>query len=59
MLEQISFDISHVICRPVSNMLSLTSMLENNILDEKMLKEYSNYIQIIAKELNGVYSRKK
>lgn len=59
MLEQISFDISHVICRPVSNMLSLTSMLENNILDEKMLKEYSNYIKIIAKELNGVYSRKK
>ena len=65
-LEQISFDISHVIRRPVSNMLSLTSMIENDEIDEKMLKEYSGYIKVIAKELdeftrrlNDAYSRKK
>ena len=51
-LEQISFIISHVIRRPVSNMLSLISMIENDEIDEKMLKEYSGYIKLIVKWLH-------
>jgi signal transduction histidine kinase len=65
-LEQISFDISHVIRRPVSNMLSLTSMIESDHINEKQLKEYSGYIKVVAKELddftkklNEVYYKKR
>ena len=47
-------------------MLSLTTLIENDNLDEHRIKEYSRYIKIVAKELddftrklNEVYNEKK
>ena len=63
-LEQILFDISHVMRRPVANMLGLTSALNDESLDENSLKMYSSYLREIAEEmdqyihkLNTDYSR--
>jgi PAS domain-containing protein len=52
-LEQISFDISHVLRRPVSTMLGITNMLEleDNLSQEK-IKEYSGYIKTVSSELD-------
>ncbi|WP_419210863.1 GAF domain-containing protein [Maribacter sp. X9] len=66
-LEQISFDISHVLRRPVASMLGITSLLESEeYLSTMKLKEYSNYMKIIVNELeqftrnlNDIYHRKK
>lgn len=66
-LEQISFDISHVLRRPVTTMLGITNLLESeDNLSQDKINEYSGYIQSISKELeeftqelNKVYSEKK
>ncbi len=66
-LEQISFDISHVLRRPVSTMMGITDLLESEEnLSQKKIKEYSGYIKSITKELdeftrklNKIYSEKK
>jgi len=66
-LEQIAFDISHVLRRPVTTMLGITNLLqsEDNLSYEKIM-EYSGYFQSISKELeeftqelNRIYSEKK
>jgi len=66
-LEQISSDISHVLRRPVTSMLSITNLLESDQeLSTEKLKKYSEHIKTIANELekftrklNEVYSEKK
>ena len=65
-LEQISFDISHVLRRPVSTMLGLTAIIEKEKMDEKGFKEYAGYIKVVSEELerftrqlNEVYEKKK
>ena len=65
-LEQISFDISHVLRRPVSTMLGLMAIIEKEEMDEKGFKEYAGYIKVVSEELerftrqlNEVYVRKK
>jgi signal transduction histidine kinase len=57
-IEQIAFDISHVLRRPVATLLGLTSLIgtDNNI-DEARLKEYSNYINKVSVELDN-YTKK-
>ncbi|MCM8570429.1 PAS domain-containing protein [Gramella jeungdoensis] len=65
-LEDISFDISHVLRKPVTNMLSITSLIEEDRINEETLKRYARLINIIAEELdnftrnlNGIYQEKR
>ena len=65
-LEQIAFDISHVLRRPVTSMLGMINLIESEkSLSFKKLKEYSGYIKTITEELetftlnlNDIYSKK-
>jgi hypothetical protein len=65
-LEQIAFDISHVLRRPVTTILGITNLLESEQeLSYENLKEYSGYIKKVSheleaftQELNEVYSKK-
>ncbi|MEM7297899.1 MAG: GAF domain-containing protein [Bacteroidota bacterium] len=57
-IEQISFDISHILRRPVTTLLGLSSVIEKDEnLDEKKLKEYSGYIRSVSDELDN-FTRK-
>ncbi|MAG87745.1 MAG: hypothetical protein CMB97_10360 [Flavobacteriaceae bacterium] len=57
-LEQITFDISHVIRKPLTTLLALNSNLRNHDeLNETDLREYSDMINIVIKELD-VFTRK-
>jgi len=66
-LEQILFDISHVLRRPVTTMLGIMNLIDSEQkLSEEKLKEYSEYIKAVTKELeeftinlNKIYSEKK
>ncbi len=51
-MEQLAFDISHVLRKPVATLLSLTSILEKDKMEEKEIREYSGYIQTVSKELD-------
>ncbi|WKN46300.1 GAF domain-containing protein [Tunicatimonas pelagia] len=65
-LEQIAFDISHVLRSPITSMLGITNLLgTEKKLSEKRIREYSKYIQIVATEmeeftrsLNAIYLEK-
>lgn len=66
-LEQIAFDISHVLRRPVTSMLGVTNLLElEKELSSEKIREYSGYITTITeeleeftRELDKIYSEKK
>lgn len=66
-LEQIAFDISHVMRRPVTTILGITNLLETEQeLSSGKLKEYSGYIKTVTQELeqftsklNDIYSEKQ
>jgi hypothetical protein len=66
-MEQISFDISHILRKPVTSLLGLTNLMTSaKKLNEDSMKEYSNHIDEVAKELeeftnklNDIYSTKK
>jgi hypothetical protein len=65
-MEQISFDISHVLRRPISTLLGLTALIETEEMDDKKIKEYGGYIKTVSEEmdkftrkLNDTYSWKK
>tara|TARA_R110002020_G_scaffold119673_3_gene273002 strand:+ start:327 stop:1439 length:1113 start_codon:yes stop_codon:yes gene_type:complete len=51
-MEQISFDISHVLRSPVTTLLGLTAVIESEAMDEEKLKEYSKYIKTVSTELD-------
>lgn len=64
-MEQIMFDISHVLRKPVANLLGLTTMIENEKFNEISFKEYVGYIKTVSDELdnftrklNDTYSQK-
>jgi PAS domain S-box-containing protein len=66
MLEQILFDISHVIRRPVTTMLGLTKLMENLNIADMRTRELVDCIKTVALEmdeytrhLNDVYQEKK
>ena len=56
-LEQISFDISHVIRRPISSLLGLVALSEQENVSAEQLKEYVRYTKIVADELD-LFTRK-
>ncbi|MGO4910749.1 GAF domain-containing protein [Leeuwenhoekiella sp. W20_SRS_FM14] len=67
-MEQISFDISHILRSPVTNLLGLANLIENEkeCLTDYKLREYSHYIQTVSRELdtftrglNTIYEQKK
>ncbi len=66
-MEQIAFDISHVLRKSVTNLLGLTSLItDTKNLDDRSIKEYSGYISTVANELekfirnlNDAYNRKR
>lgn len=66
-LEQVAFDISHVLRNPVTTILGITSLLElEQELSHKKIKEYSGHIktlshelEVFTRELNDVYWKKK
>lgn len=65
-IEQIIFDISHVIRRPISTMLGLTKLITDSDLTESEVKDHSQKLYLISKEmdefiyeLNRSYNEKK
>jgi PAS domain S-box-containing protein len=65
-IEQMIFDIGHVIRRPVSTMLGMTKLINDYDLSEKEIKEISQKLYQISeemdkfiRELNQVYQQKK
>ena len=65
-LEDILFDISHVIRRPISTMLGLISLMEVDKLNIEKIKEYVHYIKEVygemdtyTKKLEAIYTGKK
>jgi signal transduction histidine kinase len=65
-IEQILFDISHVIRSPISSMLGLTKMVMENKFNEAELQDISHKLYDTAeemdrfiRELNSVYIEKR
>lgn len=56
-MEQISFDISHVLRRPVTSLLGLINLIENEEPDIERLKAYNIHIKTVSKELD-LFTRK-
>lgn len=56
-LEQILFDISHVMRRPVANMLGLTAIMTEENLDEAAQREFIGHIRTVSQEMDE-YTRK-
>ncbi|RTE53363.1 PAS domain S-box protein [Arenibacter aquaticus] len=50
-IEQILYDISHVMRRPVTTMMSLTSLIIDTDLSEKEIKEFSRKLYGVSEEL--------
>ena len=65
-MEQMSFDIAHILRRPISTLLGLTYLIEVEEMDDKKIKEYGGYIRTVSEEmekftrkLNDTYIWKK
>ncbi|MDT0675189.1 GAF domain-containing protein [Autumnicola musiva] len=56
-LEQISFDISHILRRPITTIQGLTDIIQQEKLDEKSFKQYSALIKEVSEELD-VFTRR-
>ncbi len=53
-LEQMAFDISHVLRRPVSTLLGLTNIIEKDkAIDPAKLKKYVSFIKTVSEELDA------
>ncbi|WP_066835290.1 GAF domain-containing protein [Rufibacter ruber] len=51
-LEQILFDISHVMRRPVANMLGITSAILENNMEGATLQEYMGHLKKVSEEMD-------
>jgi signal transduction histidine kinase len=65
-IEQIIFDIAHVIRRPISTMMGMTKLIIDTDQSEEKIKEFSKNLYVISnemdkfiRELNQVYSQKR
>lgn len=56
-MEQIAFDISHVLRRPVTTLLGLAQLIEREELDEESIKHYCVLIKTVSQELDN-FTRK-
>lgn len=57
LLEDIAFDISHVLRRPITSLIGLTSLFDNVKLTDEQIKTYSHYVNRASVELDA-YTRK-
>ncbi|WP_396636588.1 PAS domain-containing protein [Maribacter sp. R77961] len=52
-LEQMSFDISHVLRKPITTLMSIISVIEiEKDMDEQSLKMYAGYLKSVGEELD-------
>lgn len=51
-LEQIIFDISHVIRRPVATMLGLTNLIEQNMIEADSIQDISFKLKLVSQEMD-------
>lgn len=51
------FDLSHVLRKPVANLLGLTNMIENENFNEINFKENIGYIKIVTDELDNFINK--
>jgi len=51
-LEQILFDISHVLRSPVATLLGISNVLEDNELDTQTLKRFLKHIRDVSEEMD-------
>ncbi len=66
-MDQIVFDISHVLRRPVTTLMALNNLIENekNISHETLveyvayIKKVSEEMEIFTQNLSEIYQRKK
>ncbi len=66
-MEQIAFDISHILRRPVTSLLGLSQLIDKDKgIKKSELKEYVGYIKTMSKELNeftselnAIYDKKR
>ncbi len=56
-MEQVAFDISHVLRRPVASLVGLSDLIASADANDEDFKEYSKYIQLVSQELD-TFSRK-
>ncbi|RZS93423.1 GAF domain-containing protein [Aquimarina brevivitae] len=56
-LEQLSFDISHVLRKPITTLQGLNHLIQKDVLDETLIKKYAGFIKIVADELD-IFTRK-
>lgn len=52
-MEQVMYDLSHVVRKPVANLLGLTNIIENEKFNEIDFKEYIGYIKTVSDELDN------
>jgi PAS domain S-box-containing protein len=52
-IEQILYDISHVIRRPISSMLGLTQLIADGDLSEQEIKEMSSKLHVVSEEMDS------
>jgi signal transduction histidine kinase len=52
-MEQVMYDLSHVVRKPVANLLGLANIIENEKFDEIDFKEYVGYIKTVSDELDN------
>lgn len=52
-LEQIIFDITHVMRRPVATMLGLTSLIETDKIDPDSIKDVAQKLRIVSAEMDN------
>lgn len=55
-LEEILFDISHVIRKPVVTMVGLTNSIRTEDIDRQKLQKYIKYLKVVSKEMDD-YTR--
>lgn len=66
-MEQIAFDISHILRRPLTSLLALINIIEKEpIISRERLDEYVGYIKSVSlelekftRDLNDIYQSKK
>ncbi|MCW3122525.1 MAG: hypothetical protein JWQ38_2017, partial [Flavipsychrobacter sp.] len=51
-IEQIIFDISHVIRRPIATMIGMTKLIIDHDLTENEIKDHSRNLYLISKEMD-------
>lgn len=51
-LEEIMFSISHIIRRPVTTLMGLVQVLNDDVMTEEKLKELTVYFNVVSKEMN-------